>query len=280
MNHNVIPLQAGRRHPCFQAKAGGSCGRVHLPVAPACNIQCNYCNRKYSCVNESRPGVTGRVITPDQAVQYVREKLAEEPRITVAGIAGPGDPLADPARTLETFSLVGKAFPGLILCLSTNGLNGVEWAEKLVKAGVGYATITLNSIQPAIGRKIYSRVHFEGRSYDGLEGADLLQARQLETIRIFLELGVEVKVNTVVIPGVNDHHVPAIAEKAAGLGVGLMNCLPMIPVAGTPFYGMGAPDKNSMHRIKQKAGRFIPQMQHCRRCRADASGLLGTAGRP
>ncbi len=46
------------RHPCFNESAKGTCGRVHLPVAPECNIKCNYCNRKYDCVNESRPGVT------------------------------------------------------------------------------------------------------------------------------------------------------------------------------------------------------------------------------
>ena len=25
---------------------------MHVAVAPACNIQCNYCNRKYDCANE------------------------------------------------------------------------------------------------------------------------------------------------------------------------------------------------------------------------------------
>ena len=30
---------------------------MHVAVAPACNIQCHYCNRKYDCANESRPGV-------------------------------------------------------------------------------------------------------------------------------------------------------------------------------------------------------------------------------
>ena len=46
------------KHPCFNPDVKGKFGRVHLPVAPKCNIQCGYCNRKYDCVNESRPGVT------------------------------------------------------------------------------------------------------------------------------------------------------------------------------------------------------------------------------
>ena len=90
------------RHPCFNVHAKGRYGRVHLPVAPKCNIQCNYCNRKYDCVNESRPGVTSTLLSPDQALVYMGRVLEREPRISVAGIAGPGDPFANPDETLET----------------------------------------------------------------------------------------------------------------------------------------------------------------------------------
>ena len=51
-------------HPCFTAKCSDY-ARIHLPVAPKCNMQCNYCLRKYSCVNESRPGVVARVMVPE-----------------------------------------------------------------------------------------------------------------------------------------------------------------------------------------------------------------------
>ena len=33
------------KHPCYSAEAHTKYARMHLPVAPACNIQCNYCNR-------------------------------------------------------------------------------------------------------------------------------------------------------------------------------------------------------------------------------------------
>ena len=97
-------------HPCFNVHAKGSCGRVHLPVAPDCNIKCNYCNRKYDCVNESRPGVTSSVLTPDQAVLYLERVLEKASNITVAGIAGPGDAFADPKVTMETLRLIRKDF--------------------------------------------------------------------------------------------------------------------------------------------------------------------------
>ena len=75
---------------------------MHVAVAPACNIQCNYCNRKYDCSNESRPGVVSELLTPDQAIKKVLAVAAEIPQMTVLGIAGP-ETLANPARTFETF---------------------------------------------------------------------------------------------------------------------------------------------------------------------------------
>ena len=121
------------RHPCFNAEVKGECGRVHLPVAPKCNILCNYCNRKYDCVNESRPGVTSAVLKPKQAMAYLEAVLEKEPRITVAGIAGPGDPFANPQETLETVRLIRQRFPDLLLCLATNGLGLPPYLDELAE---------------------------------------------------------------------------------------------------------------------------------------------------
>ena len=57
-----------QEHPCFSEKACHTFGRCHIPVAPKCNIQCNYCIRDFDCVNESRPGVTTRVLNPDESI--------------------------------------------------------------------------------------------------------------------------------------------------------------------------------------------------------------------
>lgn len=94
-----------QEHPCYSEKASHTFGRAHLPVAPKCNIQCNYCVRKFDCVNESRPGVTSEVLDPQKAFEKVRDIINEYPYIKVIGIAGPGDPL-DNEETFETFRLV------------------------------------------------------------------------------------------------------------------------------------------------------------------------------
>ena len=113
----MIPAE----HPCFSAQAHFRYGRIHLPVAPRCNIRCGYCDRRYDCANESRPGVTSEVISPEAALDRVERALRLDSRLRVAGVAGPGEPLANPA-TLEILRLVRSRFPGLLLCLSTNGL--------------------------------------------------------------------------------------------------------------------------------------------------------------
>jgi len=125
-----------KNHPCFDKEAHKKFGRVHLPVAPRCNIQCNFCNRKYDCMNESRPGVTSTVLTPQQAIAYLRDVVEKRPDISVMGIAGPGDPFANPEETMETLRLTRKYFPKMILCVATNGLNVAPYVDEMAELQV------------------------------------------------------------------------------------------------------------------------------------------------
>jgi len=109
-------------HPCYSEEAHHYFARMHVAVAPACNIQCNYCNRKYDCANESRPGVVSEKLTPTQARRKVIAVANEVPQLSVLGIAGPGDALYDWRKTHATFSAVAKDIPDIKLCVSTNGL--------------------------------------------------------------------------------------------------------------------------------------------------------------
>jgi nitrogen fixation protein NifB len=262
------------RHPCFNVDVKGECGRVHLPVAPRCNILCNYCNRKYNCVNESRPGVTSAVLTPRQAVAYLEQVLLAEPRITVVGIAGPGDPFANPRETMETIRLLREQFPNLLICLATNGLGLPPYVQELIDLQVSHVTITVNAVDPEIGKKIYAWVRDGKKVYRGLVAAELMLARQLEAIALLKAGGITVKVNTIVIPGINDHHVPTVARKMASLGVDILNCMPVYPNADTPFAEIPEPSPRQIAEIQEDAAGFLPQMRHCTRCRADAVGLL------
>jgi nitrogen fixation protein NifB len=244
-------------------------------VAPKCNIQCNYCDRKFDCMNESRPGVTSAVLEPKQALAYLGKVLERVPQLKVVGIAGPGDPFATPDETLETLRLVREKYPEMLLCVASNGLNIAPYAEELGRLQVSHVTITVNTIDPAIGVKIYSWVRDHKTIYRGEAAARILWERQLEGIKAVKAAGVLLKVNTILIPGVNDDHVAAVAEEMRALGADVMNCIPLFPVKGTPFAEIGEMPMAEVAKIRAEVAEVLPQMEHCTRCRADAVGLLG-----
>jgi nitrogen fixation protein NifB len=262
------------KHPCFNPAVKGRFGRVHLPVAPKCNIKCNYCNRKYDCVNESRPGVTSTVLSPKQALVYMNKVLAAEPRITVAGIAGPGDPFANADATMETMRLIRREFPDMILCLASNGLAISPYIEELAEIDVSHVTITVNAVDLEIGRKIYGWVSDGNMVFRGRQAAELLLRRQLEAIRKLKAHDITVKINSILIPGINDEHIVEVAAKMKELGVDLFNCMALFPNAGTVFADIEQPSKQLVAEVRSRSEAYLPQMRHCTRCRADAVGLL------
>jgi nitrogen fixation protein NifB len=262
-------------HPCFSADARKKYGRVHLPVAPLCNLQCNFCNRKYDCVSESHPGVTSAVLTPRQAMGYLESVVEKRPAISVTGIAGPGDPFANPDETMETLRLVRRRFPRMILCVATNGLNAGPYVDEMADLKVSHVTLSINAVDEAIGGEIYAWVRPGKRPLRGKEGAAALSARQMEALVRLKARGILVKVNTIIMPGINDDHIPDIARKVSGLGADIMNCMPLVPVKGAAFENVPPPDTLTTARLRLQCGQFLPQMAHCARCRADAVGCLG-----
>ena len=265
-------LRKIQEHPCFSENACHFFGRMHLPVAPKCNIQCNYCVRKFDCVNESRPGVTSKVLTPQEALERVREVLKKVHYIKVVAVAGPGEPLFNEA-TFETFRLVKEEFPRLMRCLSTNGLLLPDRIEEIEELGVGTVTVTLNAVDPAVGKEIYSFVNYSGKKYEGQEAAEVLLKNQLKGIEEAVKRKILVKVNTVLVPGVNDQHVVEVAKKAAELGVYMQNIIPLIPQF--KFAHIKPPTPQEKRAIQEKCSEFVKEMTHCRHCRADAIGRLG-----
>lgn len=260
-------------HPCYNEKAHRSFARMHLPVAPRCNIQCNYCNRKYDCMNESRPGVTSEVLSPEDAVYKIKLVKEKIPQLSVIGIAGPGDPLAN-EETFATLEMVRREYPELTLCLSTNGLNLPSSVDRLKALGVKFVTVTINAVDPEIGAKMYDFVIWDGKVLRGKEAAERLLSNQLDGIKKCTETGILVKANIVMVPTVNADHIPDIAKKVKELGAYIVNIIPLIPVPGTKFEKMPAPTPEQRKMLQDLCEGDIRQMRHCRFCRADAIGML------
>lgn len=261
-----------KTHPCLGGEAHFKYGRIHLPVSPSCNIQCKFCRRGFN-KSEIRPGVSSLLLSPEEAVKTIRKALTLCPEISVVGIAGPGDTLATD-HALETFRLVKKEFPHLINCLSTNGLRLAEKAEKIVEAGVQTITVTVNAIDPKIQKDICSFVIDEnGNKLVGEEGARKLIDAQLKGIKKISELGVIVKINSVLIPGVNDKHIKEIARVTKELGASILNIIPLIPQ--NELSHLEAPTCQLLDKCRGEAGEYLDVFRHCKHCRADACGVPG-----
>ena len=262
-----------REHPCFGPHKHNK-GRIHLPVAPGCNIECRFCDRKINEV-ENRPGVTSTVIKPEEACGYIRRALERCPELTVVGIAGPGDTLAT-NYALDTFRLVKKEFPRLIRCMSTNGLLLLERAEELVDVGIDTLTVTVNAVDPEIEAQLNNKIIYHGKIYTGVEAAEILIHNQIEGIKKVMELSegrMLIKVNSVLCPGINDSHIEEIAYTVKDAGAHIYNIIPLIPQ--NELKHLAAPTFDQLDQARKAAYPYINIFTHCAHCRADAIGVPG-----
>jgi nitrogen fixation protein NifB len=246
-------------HPCFSEQAHHTFGRLHLPIAPACNIQCRYCERKFDCASESRPGVTSMVMGEEEALAYAADYLRQHEETTVVGVAGPGEPLANDA----TFRVMEK-IEGVIKCVSTNGLLLPERLDDLVRCNVTALTVTINTLRTETAERLYT----------GVDVKTLLDNQQLGAF-MAVQKGLHVKINTVLVAGVNDTEelVTGVAAFAGEIGAEVMNVNPLVP-AGALKESI-PPACKKVIALRLAAERYIRQFRCCRQCRADAAGIPG-----
>lgn len=260
------------RHPCFSSDGHGKFGRIHLAIAPRCNIQCAYCLRKYDCANESRPGITSKVLSPQEAIERVSMMLDRHDKITVIGVAGPGDPLAND-ETFETLYRINREFPYITSCISTNGLLLTERLGELVECGVKSLTVTINAVKSHTAESIYKWIYYKGKRYTGLEAGEIMILQQWRGLRNAIDAGFIMKVNSVYCPTINDEDIPEIAKSAGALGAEVMNIIPLLPQSDLSH--LNRPSREQLHKMRFELSPYIRQMTHCHQCRADACGTLG-----
>lgn len=261
-------------HPCFNAHAHFMVPRLHLPVARYCNIRCRYCSpfRDKSSHDESaRPGAAAGVIKIAQALALAHEFLKVHAE-GIIGIAGPGEPLANEA-TYKVLRKVRELHPNARLCLCTNGLALPDAADELSAIGINAITVTVNAIAPEIGAQIYEWVAIDGELLTGRRAARTLWERQREGIARCAMLGIPVKINTVLIPGVNDTHIGDVALAVKDAGAVILNIVPLIPMFD--MAGIAAPTHAQLSEVRRQCMHIIPQFRLCKQCRADAVGIPG-----
>jgi len=259
-------------HPCFSIEAAHKFVRLHLPVAPECNIKCSYCHRKFDCVNENRPGVTSSVLSPEEALEKVKVVMKKFPNLKIVGIAGPGDALANSESTFKTLRLIRAYNKEIEFCFSTNGVNLVKYLPEIQEGGVKYITITINSRKVEVARTLYKWARKGEVFLKGANAAKFILQRQEEALEALQGTGIHLKINTLYIPGVNDFETESIVRFVKGKGAEIVNIMPFIPTPGTYFENFPMVSRKTLNYVQQEMSSILPQMRHCRQCRADAVG--------
>lgn len=257
-------------HPCFGGQKFNA-GRIHFPVSPGCNIACRFCDRTINDVEE-RPGVTSKILKPEETEEILTKALEVCPDIKVAGIAGPGDTLATD-NAFKVFRQIKDKFPHLIKCMSTNGLLLNEKADEVIEVGIDSLTVTVNAVDPEIEEKLNAYIIYHGKKIEGVEGARILIENQLAGIRKIAAAGITVKVNTVLVPEINGEHIEEIAKSVKEAGAKIYNIIPLIPQA--QLKNARAPVCIEIDAARTVAGKHIDVFRHCQHCRADAVGVPG-----
>ena len=165
---------------------------LRVSVTDRCNLRCVYCMPAAGIAWYER----SELLTFEEIVRVVRPLAARGVReIRLTG----GEPLV--RRELARLAGMLSALPGVEdLAVTTNGLLLKEQAEGLVRAGVRRFNVHIDSLDP----ETYVRV---GRR-DGL-------GRVLEALGELERLGaLPIKVNVVLIRGINDQEIPRFAELA------------------------------------------------------------------
>lgn len=255
-------------HPCFTEAAALNHGRMHLPVARGCNLGCDFCERTVGirAALLGGPASARTMLTPEQAAAHVDAVRASMPLLHVVGIAGPAEPLAND-ETFETLRLVGRRQPDLVLCLSTNGLLLAEALPELCRLNLRALTVTINSAEPEVAAQIYSWANIGGTLLVGSDAAEEILRRQWLGLERAVACGLLVKVNSVLIPGINDDHLPVVARRAGELGAHRHNIMPLIPRGR--MRERRAPTGEELAAAQRKCERWLPQFRGCTQCPAD-----------
>lgn len=259
-------------HPCIHPRAHQRVARIHLPVAEKCNMLCRYCARQYADSPTGLPGTSHRTMTPEQALDHLREKRRIWTKDAVVGISGPGEPLANP-ETFQTLKLIKATYPSHPLCLCTNGLLLRDKIQDLLHLGINVISITINGIDPEVVKTMQPSVKLEDVVLIGKTAATHLIEAQMSGLKMAVAAGLFVKVNTVLAEGLNDGHMMALARFLAQAGAGMMNIMPVVVPHSRS--GLTPPDRKKVEILRTQCEEYLPQFRLCRQCRSDSAGIPG-----
>ena len=240
-----VPPKGGgmpKAHSPHSAMLIDSFGRVvnnlRISVTDRCNFRCRYC----------MPEEGMQWLEKDELLSYEElarvAKIFSELGVTKIRLTG-GEPLM--RKDLHLLVQYISGLKGLKdIALTTNGFFLAEQASALVKAGLHRINVSLDSMDP-VKFGVMARRNYFHKVWDGLE-----EVRRLG-------LG-PIKVNAVLIRGINDDEIPAFADLARSKPF-IVRFIEFMPIGADDGW---TPDrvvssKEIISRIEQHTGiRLIP----------------------
>ncbi|MFW6125041.1 MAG: GTP 3',8-cyclase MoaA [Pirellulales bacterium] len=185
---------------------------LRLSITERCRFRCLYCAPSGPSPSAARPR-----LTPAEIEDVVRV-LSERHGLAKVRITG-GEPAERGRDLLEIVRRLRAVNSALELALTTNGVSLARWAVPLAEAGLGRVNVSLDSLR----RDCFEHV----------TGFDCLE-RVMAGIEAARQAGLNpVKLNTVVLRGINDQELPRLVSFAADRGceIRFIEMMPMGPLA-------------------------------------------------
>ncbi|MGY5872131.1 MAG: radical SAM protein [Candidatus Thorarchaeota archaeon] len=260
-------------HPCYAKSRIGLWSRIHLPVAKRCNVKCIFCdhNSGSSC-HTSKPGYAVALMNPDEAISRTIDEVKKDSRLRIVAISGPGEPLAN-EETFTTLEGIHNQTNHLNFCLSTNGVLLEDAAFRLKELGVRTISVSMSAAFPDTAARVYEWARINGEIVKGKTMGEYIIQKQLAGIARSVSLGITVKVNTILMPGINNDEINHIAKQIADVGASLQNIVPLVLCVSNQ--DLRIPTKKELDSARFTAAAYIPQFTHCKQCRSDVVGIPG-----
>jgi nitrogen fixation protein NifB len=260
-------------HPCWAENRHAIHSRLHLPVAPDCNVRCIYCNPKLgaSC-HITKPGISERVMTVQEAVDCAVSLIESDSSIKIIGISGPGEPLYN-ASTFEVLFHLRDMLPHAEFCLSTNGLLLQDKLPSLLESGVKTISVSVSAIRPETASKIYKYLIYHGTRYLGDDIGTIIIQKQLAGISSASNAGIHVKVNSILMTKFNEQEMIDLSRAIRNAGAKLQNIIPLVPCY--PHLKIHQPSSALLNETRSACSKYIRQFRHCAMCRSDVFGVPG-----
>ncbi len=206
----AIPIRFYERPPSrseLTDRFGRRLTYLRISITDRCNMRCDYCR---PAANAYRAEPYSQILTFEEIERIVR--VAAGLGVNKVRITG-GEPLV--RRCLPSLIEKIKQIPGISdLSMTTNATLLAKHADEIWNAGITRINISLDSLNPLRFRK--------------LPGIDL--APVLEGIGAAMAAGfAPIKLNTVLVRGINDEEVPELIDFAAerNLTVRFIELMPM-----------------------------------------------------